>query len=52
MRTGRFLTLCIQYQVKFEDLPPLNFAEIDDKKAEQIIKKAAEAKKQRENQRA
>lgn len=44
--------MCIQYQVGFEDLPALNFAEIDDKKAEQIIKKAAEDKKQREKQRA
>lgn len=44
--------MCIQYQVKFEDLPPLNFAELDDKKAEAIIKKAAELKKKKENQRA
>ena len=48
MRTGRFLVLCNQYHVKFEDLPALNFAEIDDAKAEAIIKKAAEEKIRRE----
>ena len=45
MRTGAFLIMCNQYQVKFEDLPPINFAEVSDEEGKRIIAKAAKEKK-------